>query len=781
MENQNREIVKTVRSRLGGLRRQLSTWIFVHGLGRWLMIILGVFAVDMLLDRVFKMDYAQRLIMLVVMAVIAAVFLFIKLLRPLSHTIDDESLLMEVEKKNEESAQSIISSYQLAQDEQLKEKGISSDLTEATIQQGLTKAKKVNFGSALDSSKAGKNWGLLILGSILMAILGVGVWMGTQILNSYQESEAASKIAASKIAAESDSVTEEKAIADTPLNSATEFLGVWFNRNILLGDAQWPQGTYLEIVGAKDGKLVVARGSDHTQLVNILERSTYQDVDVSIEIDGSNGKTVHEMKSTGSLDGREHRFVFHNVSSELRFRAVGGDGETDWVTMDLVEPPAVEQLDLQATLPGYTGISTFPLQGAGPHKLLAASQVEIRVGTNKPLKQCSLTFDDGLLAMKPANEEGTSFTTTLGLDHPLRGGKYDFELVDQRDLKNIRPASFTITIKEDKRPKVRAGLAGISGKVVPRASIPTNFSAVDDFGLSRIVFDCVWKEAETNEENSRKIPIFGGGSKVTLKKEGQEVLELETLKLETGTSFRFSVAATDSQPETPGITKSRDFLVRVVTEEELRSDLLRREIEQRKAFQQAYDSQLALIAELRATEAMSQEDMATEKFEAIRTKNILTIYRGQKLIGTNIATIANRFDNFVLEVKNNRLDEETEKIDPERTLTNRFANQIAAPIRDLDEQGISLATQYLDNCRRTLANPIEFRTAVEQTTQIQEAILERMREILSAMEDSEKFQDIVNRLLELKRLEQGISDAIKDKGQTPDDIFDKEKNIFDDQ
>lgn len=773
--SQNREVVQTIRRRLSGLRRQLSTWIVVHGLGRWLVIILGVFAVDMFLDRMFKMDFAQRLVMLGIMAIIAVVFLFRKLLRPLSHRIDDEALLMEVEKKNQESAQSIISSYQLAQDDQLEEKGISIELTEATINQGLGKAKKVNFGSALDKRQSNKNWLLLGLAGLVTILLGIGVVFGMSLIKTSDSAQV-------KSAVTTEQEEPAESTSPTPLHQTAEFLGIWFNRNIMLGDARWPQGTYLEIVGAQDGEIVVARGSDHSQLVRILERSTRQDVDVSIEIDGVSGRTLHDMQATGSADGREHRFVFHNVSAEQRFRARAGDAETEWVKLVLVEPPSVQSLTLQSTFPGYTSIAPFALEGAGPHSLLAASQVEIQMQSNKPLQECSLTLDDELLPMQAANDERTLFSTILGIDHPLNGGKYDFALLDERGLKNIRPASFTIKIKDDKRPKVRAGLVGIGGKVVADATIPTKFSAIDDFGIAAVEFDCYWKDAsDEDREISRKVPIFNAGGEIKLELDEQKILDLELLKIKTGTALRFAVAATDNKPDSPGITKSRDFLVRVVTEAELRSDLLRREIEQRKAFQQAYDAQLAAIADLRANAAMSQQDISTKEFEAIRTKNLLTVQRNQKLIGTNIAAIANRFDNFVLEVQNNHLDEETAKQDPERTLTYRFSQLIVKPIRIVDREQISSAMRSIDNCRRTLPNPVEFNNAVEQTTQIQEAIVEKMREILSAMEDSEKFQDVVNRVLEIKRLQEGIGDSLDDKGKTPDNIFDKEKNIFDDK
>ena len=258
----NREAVRTIRSQLNGLRRKLSTWIFVRGLSRWLLIVLGVFALDMLMDRVFKMDFAQRLIMLVLMLLVFAVFLFFKLIRPLCHKVSDEKLLMQVENRNAQSGQSIITSFELAQDDEIEEKGLSRQLTDAAIEQGVKNAKNIAFGSALDGSQAGKNWLLMLVGLVATAILGVGCWVGTQMIGEAksdvpaestlvsndveagdQTESAESSDAKSEDGAETATARDEQGI----VASSAEFLGIWFNRNLLLGDAQWPQSTYLEL------------------------------------------------------------------------------------------------------------------------------------------------------------------------------------------------------------------------------------------------------------------------------------------------------------------------------------------------------------------------------------------------------------------------------------------------------------------------------------------------------------------------------------------------------
>jgi protein subunit release factor A len=118
------------------------------------------------------------------------------------------------------------------------------------------------------------------------------------------------------------------------------------------------------------------------------------------------------------------------------------------------------------------------------------------------------------------------------------------------------------------------------------------------------------------------------------------------------------------------------------------------------------------------------------------------------------------------------LDEETRKVDPNRTIAARFENEIIAPIRQLDAEQVSAAVRNLDNCRRSLSDPAALTTAVNETAAVQEAILERMRTILAAMEDSENYQEVVNKLLEIKRAEERMQQQLKQK-ETPDGIFDE--------
>ena len=742
----NNAIPKTILDRLSGLRRRLTQWVVVRGLSRWLLILLGVLLLDIAIDRLFKMDFSQRLIMLGVMLFVAGLFFFWRLLKPLSSLPGNDALLHEVEKGNRSLKESLISSVELSRVEDFESLGVSQQLASSTIEKGIEDAKQIDFGKIIDQDSHRKNLGILAAGILGLALLGIGV-------------------------------------------AKSDFLGTWFNRNILLGSQQWPQGTYLEIDGAKDGKVIVPRGVNHRQLVNVTEASSISAVNVDLEIENAGGgRTIYSMKPNGKLDGRQHSFVFNNVSSSFRFRASGGDDVTEWVTVELVEPPAIIELDIKAHLPQYASSEPLSLKGDGPHPVLAGSWLQIAAKTNKPVKNAVLKSGDTEFPMS-LSDDGLTFEASPGKDSQLISGPYEFELLDEGGLANARKSKFTLTLKEDAPPRVRAELLGIGGLVSSRARLPTDYQAADEFGLLDVKFAANWKseDPQPDQPTSKEALIATLEQQETKPWQSDSnvaVFDIMPLKLKPGTSLRLAVVARDDRPETPGTGKSQEFLMRVVTDEELRADLLRREDEQRKAFEQAYEIQLTLTADLETLSISRPKDGQSEAdFHRQRDLKLLRLVRDQKGVGTAIDNIATRFEEFLVEIDNNRLEEAEKEVVPGRPgIEERYNVRIIQPIRELDSELVTLATQHLDSCRRVEQQPTELDKATQQTGETQQLILERMKVILKAMNDSRSFQDLLNSLLEIKRLEIQMREEAREK-MKPKDIFDDADpdDIFDDQ
>ena len=727
-------------ARLAELRAALTRWVLTKGLARWVLLILAIIVIDIVLDRLFKMDFAQRSIMLVVMITLGVGLFYWRVLRPMVSRISDDALLHQIETRYPQLNEKLISGAQLAQLSDLEDKGVSKELADATIDGSIELAKSMDFGETINRKEHRKNQTTLGFGVGFLALIVLGIFQ-------------------------------------------TEFLSTWFNRNILLGNAQWPQATYLKVVGVEDGVLVLPRGTDHRLIVEVTENSRIQDVSVTLEIENPNGTAIHTMKPTGKLGGREHLFVMHNVSSEMTLKAHGGDDETDSIDVLLVEPPAILDLKMSAEFPDYTRMPAQPLEGPGPHSLLPGSKIKGSVSVNKHLRSATVGNDQQKWDLDAAGDQNYEFSFP-GNNQSLIGGKYEFNLVDQTGLASTRPTRFSISIKDDEAPKIFASLIGVSGLAVPKVRIPVTYKTSDDFGINELWFHTNWRNVEIEGDDgsgSRDVSIaqFFREEDVVRQAEDRTELELEPFNLKPGTSFKLLVRVSDTLPQTPNISDSVEFLIRIVSPEELRADLLRREIEQRKAFQQAYDAQLELSSELQAVAAMVPRGETPEMFDADRQKRMITLARNQKLIGTKLDAIASSYEGFLQESQNNRLDEDVKDLVGEQTLAERFEKQIIGPIRAMDAELISLASRELDNCRRLLNEQNQLLAAVDETTALHQQILDEMKKIMDAMVQSETFQGVINKLLEIKRGEDQIKSEIQRRKPDEKDIFD-EDDIFDD-
>ena len=735
-----------IQNKIRALRGRLTRWILVRGIGQWLLIAILVLLIDMGIDRFFKMDFAQRTVMLSLTAIGLSILFFWKVIRPILLRPSDDALVYEVEKKNPQLKESLLSAMQL--DRQKSDTGelagVSQQLVDVTIQKGFDDAAKVNFAGVLDLGQQRFNWLLFGAGLLLASIIGIG-------------------------------------------SVSHPFLKTWFKRNVLLTSDQWPQETYLQLVGVRDGKLRIPRGSDHRQVVQVLDSSSVTDVSVVLEMDTSSGRSNLLMKLTGNPNGTEHVTMLHNVSTGIRLRAVGGDDTTEWVEVELVEPPAISELVIAAKLPAYTGIDSQELSGPGPFAILKNSHLDISVVANKPVTEAFVINGQNKIVLPAVEQQKNQFAGQVPEQGALTGGEYEIRLMDAEGVKNSRRSKFKIAITTDKPPVLRATLLGISGLIVSRATVPVSFQADDEYGFAELGFDCAWiTDTEDNDPDNqvRRVNFATKGEPGLLaepkaKLNDAVALEMDNFDLLPGTTFRFSVFGKDEYPDADNTGTSQEFLLKIVTESELRADLLRREIEQRQAFDQAYQTQLTLATELQAIVARAPAPGQSEaEYTAAREKALITATRAQKSIGTSIVRIADRFEEFLVEVKNNKLDEAENELAPDQRIETRFDQRIIQPIRVLDENLVSLAARHMDHCRALINDPQGLTAAADQADQTHQEILEQMKLILEAMTASEGFQGIINELISIGG---GVDDMIKrqDATKAPEEKKIDEGKIFD--
>ncbi|QDU30969.1 hypothetical protein ETAA8_61220 [Anatilimnocola aggregata] len=753
-----------VLTRLSKLRRQVTTWFWVDGLSRLAWAAIALLAADLALDWLFRMDKPQRAVMLAIIGAVLLYIVFRRLVKPLSATISDDALALEVERLNPHLHESVISALQFSRMEDLSERGYSPVMIRQTVQRGATASADLNFGNVLDDREFRVNSMLLLFALVLLGALVVGTFTN-------------------------------------PL------LNIWANRNLLLGDKEWPQKTYLLVERAENGKVVFPRGEDWTQLVTVTKESEVVPENVSIEFRRARGRATQTMKKTGE---RQFEAIFASVIEPFEFRAQGGDAYTPWVQVQLVEQPALDDLQLEVVPPAYTGLSPQPLAaGRGPYFVLKGSTLRLQGTANKELTKAELSYRLQKVEViepppaKPAEklaegdsteataesspaptkpepkktrtyevERHTPLSITEGMKlkgelppDEVAGTQYTILLTDTLGLTSRRPTTFGLRIRADREPRVRARLIGISGMVVPKARIPFSCRVTDDFGLTDLRAKFRWDLLAQGGEDAGKssgageIPFESLKDAFQGKPPGElaldEAIELGPHQIPTGSGLTFSFVAQDNDnvPDevgapVPNVGASSDFLVRVVTEEELRTDLLRREKEQRQEFERLVKSEEELLTDGQALEAATRDVAALTQEQK---DQLMQMQKRQKVYGTNTGAIGERMANILIEVENNRLEEANGK------LQGRL-QEIIKPLRELADQDMPGLVQTLDQVRRQAAAQQPRNEAITTLLKQQEATIAKMKQVLALMVKSEGYQEAVNLLYEIQKSQQDVLD-----------------------
>jgi hypothetical protein len=688
-------------ARLGRLRAQLAAWLWIDGLSRVLWIALGLIAADLLLDWFFRMDRSQRLVMLVLILGTLTWFFYRRLIRPLSLATSDDALALQVEAANKNLGEGLISALQLARLPDVQSRGMSPLLVRRAVLSGTEAAERVDFTAALDRSAFTKS--ALLLAIALIALGGVAYGV-----------------------------------------RATEPLAIWFNRNVLLGDRSWPQKTYLTIERvAADGSVTFPRGEDWTQLVSVTPESEVVPESIYLDFRRARGRAPVAMKKTTE---RQFEATFVNVIEPFEFRARGGDAVTDWVRVELVDQPAVTDLQLIVTPPKYTGLAPEELPpGRGPYYVLKGSTLTLSAAANKPLVRADLTIDQKRLPLGLADPVHFSGQIAAA---DLISGQYTIDLEDTLGLTSRRPTTFSLRQRIDREPRVRVRLIGVSGMVVPQARIPYSARVTDDFGLTAANIAYRWKgDDQTQDGVSGSLSLTVGQTSGLPEMSLDDAIDLAPLKIPvaTGLSFRFEAADNDDISG-PNIGRSSEFLLRIVTEEELRTDLLRREKEQRQEFERLVKNQDDLLTDSRALQAGVK---GSSDLNPAQKDLLVQYHKRQKLVGTSTNAIAERMAAIVIEVQNNRLEAEGGR------LQTRITTEIVEPMRNVAGELVVRALEALEKTRRQ-PSTADRDTALAETITLQTQAVAKMKEILEHMVKSEGFQEAVNLLYEIQKAQTDV-------------------------
>lgn len=730
-------VPSSVAAKLRGLRMKITAWLLVDGLSRVLGVLIGLILIDLAVDYFFSLDVYQRIVMLVLGGAAVAFVAYYRLLVPLTTPVPDDALILAVEGHyGKELGESLISAVQFSRIGDVDALGVSPQLVKASIDQGTQAADRIKFGTVVDSGWFVANLALLFATGALLAAGGY-------------------------------------AVANTEMGS------IWWDRNVLLQDRGWPQDTYLDVQYAQDNVLIIPRGDDWPLTVTVKEDSERKPDEVLVDFVSKSGRRTEKMEAVEKQ--KRFRIDLKNVIEEFQFRARTrkGRGHTVWYKAKLVERPAVDELTLTKTFPDYAGGESEQLPpGTGPYHVLAGSDLEIRGQANKPLSSAVVQVGEESVEMTIADERQFSARIPAG---QLADGGYRIDLVDTESipqpgrreaapLESKRPTRFTVRIKPDREPDVVAKLVGISGMVVPRAIIPYSCFIKDEFAITDVKLSYQWRHEE-NAAAGDEGEFAIEPAQETLGERAMrfdDVFDLEPLEIQAGSGLSFHIAATDNNDISgPGMGKSTVFLLRVVTEDELWTDLLRREKEQRQDFERLHKNLEQMLTDCQALQAGTRD---AQELSSDERREILKLQKDHKLLSTNIGNVAKRLNSIVIEIGNNRLEEE------DATTQKRLTERIILPMEKLAGEDVPFVINRLDETRLHADETEPRNEALAQAIARQQQIAESMRQILRHMVEAEGYQEAVQLLYEIQKSQQDVRElTLKEKQKLIEEILQGKK------
>lgn len=517
-----------------------------------------------------------------------------------------------------------------------------------------------------------------------------------------------------------------------------EVTRLWFARNVLLQDVDWPRRTHL-VIDLPHGELVGARGDDLTVQASA---EGVQPREVEIVFTSASGERGREtMVTVGSEGAYRYRYTFKNAQEDFVFHLEGGDDETQDYSARLLVRPRVEWSQLGIVPPAYARLEGYTLpDGERAAQVLPGSEVTFTITTNKPVAQASLMA--GNKTIGPAILEGDRRIVAIS---PHDTQTYHFALVDEFGLEDKQPVRFAVRVIKDEPPRVRMKLPGVGEMVTPEAILPIEVEFADTYGLAgaELVFQVSRDDAR---EGSIPLTTFRPylttfSASHTWSVASEAVTPSDRLTL-------FARATDFDDVSGPNAAESPPISIRVVTRDELIAELARREQEFRMDFERLIDVQEQLRSRLLTLIGLSTLEGGSEDFAS----TIATLERRQRSIVGSINVVRQQVEQVLTEHRINQM--------ATQTVEERLGQGIAEPLGRLTTRDLPEAA---DTIRRWSHDPdgeVGIRVDPQQV-----AILSQMRAILANMLQWEGYQEAVNMLRDILRLQNELRTETKDTAQ----------------
>lgn len=677
-----------VRRLLAVVRSRARRWIAVESLALVGLALAGGFWGSLLIDRVLEPPAWVRVGMM--LACVAGLCWIIrrKLVDRLATSLSDASLALLVERQHPFFQDSLVTTVELGADGS-RDRSQDDAVGRDPVNPGLLAKTAADAAAGLPGVRLGD----LFRGRELATLLFSGIMAaGTVGLCALVSPETA---------------------------------GTWLRRVVLLDDTPWPRRTRLVAEDFAGGVRTVARGSD---VDVVVAADTSMVVPELVEMRWrllDNARSARMGRRGGPVEGRQlFGHVIERVTDDIVFSVRGGDARLEGLRLNVVDPPALAQIEIDYTLPAYLGSGQRRAAASGIVQVPAGSTVRMVCRSTKPCRGAKMTTTADGEAVLFSGFEGADLASDRieGVLDNVRGEQaISISLLDTDGIANTQPIGFLLSAVPDEPPSITMQLRGISTAVTPGARVPLIGQISDDHALASVEVLVARQRPDASPAEVR-LPVprcRGGEPLVEFPIEAAEIVDLAVVEPTVGDTLRLWLTASDAAglEEGPHEAVGDTWTLAVVTSAELSAMLEARELLLRRRF----ESMLASLVQAR------------DAFEADRQALPARLGQAAARTAGETGEIAEAFSLIHLEFDNNGLL--TSELD------TRLLGQIARPLAELASG--ELPALVAETRAPLAADDVVGRDRLLVRT---DAVLARLRAVLDRMMELETFNEVVDLL-----------------------------------
>jgi len=766
-----------IRRKLDRLERSLRFYAALDGIALLLLTIILLFVLNFALDRFFEFPLIFRTILLpVLLGTIIYVF-WQRIIRRCFAVVRSDQLATVLEHFIPHLNESLITVIDWTDDDE-----VDPELMQHTIDEAAAALRGVNVNRFLRTDR--------VLGRLTFSILLAVVVVACFETHVYFET-----------------------------------VRLWFSRNILLSQQEYPRRSQLLVDGFQEGRIRIGRGDPFTLLIraNMEKPMVPETVRVQIGTSETGYRTlVIDQFRTETREGTRWRVfstTFPEMLETVALKIRGADSTLNDLCIEVVPTPTLTDFVLTQKFPDYMQRPERVMALTGLTMIPEGTAITITAKSTKPLREATaikMTDDRQQTVADLAGTPVPFDSITLSLPALREETIIDFRLQDVDSLTNRHPIRAEFSIIKDQPPVVTARLEGIGPAITPEVVLPIVGEITDDNGLASAVCRYVVEPADKTEagmERSAMTELAEGTVPITDIASGQTVFPLERtfavspLAVQPSNKLILSVEASDlfnldlSEGQ---IGTGPRWLLEIVSAEKLKNLLETREIALRQRFEviigevertknmltdyslEPTEQQIrqAESLTLESKEGVNEEEQQRE-LEAKRQKIRDTIGWEQSELGRyhisrmlrdtqkevyDLISIVESFRGIRQEMINNRIFSEDER--------KRINQEIMSPIQELintDFPGIDQLLGMLNQMLSEYDEPNRPSVRIERQNILDrfDAMLLKMTAIRDKMASMESFNEAIELLRSiLKQQQQLRNETIEERNKRLKNLLD---------